>query len=231
MNPLMLAALFAGGSALANNQGAKAQDSARAAAMESERIRQKQWDDQSFALNKQSQERFQDVEGQQTERSDNLSQMFKDVEMAKPQTAMPAAPPQSDNVVVQNRNAESAAEGKEYTDNRAEALSNFRSFGDVLGEAGRGTTRDAGELSTINSFRRGSRSVLPAELEAAQEAGGGWRLLGDALGLASQSMTGSALGGSAMPGGGGFNLAALFGGGGGRIGTPGQTAGLFGGGR
>lgn len=208
--PLLLPLLFAAGSAGLNYAAANKVDSAQAGAMSRERYRQKELDDQSFALNRQSRERYDDVNGKQAETGSNLAEMFREVQNEQPSIEMPTAPA-TDNVVVANRNAASSDKAQQQVDERADNLANFRSFADMFGGIGRGVARDTGELGTIAGFKRGSQGVLPLELDAAAQKGQGLRMLADVFNLGSSMMMGPALGGTAMPGYGG-GLARLFGG-------------------
>lgn len=198
-SPFLLPLLFAGGSIAANTIGARQANAARAQALSAERARQSELDSQAYAAAANSQQQYGNAPAQQAERSQNLAEMFQAPSQEAPATPMPVAP-QSDNVVVQQRTAESAADGRAFTDQRAQGLADFRAFGDLFGDFGRVQARNAGEVDQIAGFKRGSQSVLPMELEAAATAGGGWRMAGDALGLGASMTMGPALSGADMPG-------------------------------
>lgn len=68
------------------------------------------------------------------------------------------------------------------TNDRAVRLADVRSFGDLLGDISRKQARDAGQIGQIGGFKAGSQGVLPLELDAAAQAGGKAKLLGDVLG-------------------------------------------------
>lgn len=197
--PLLLPILFGLGSAglnyMANNKAQSARDSALAA----ERIRQRKFDQESMAANRQSQDRYGDFEEDQGNRGRDLRDLFTQTEEAPPAIRTPALP-QSDNVTVASRAADSSAEAKDFTDKRAEGLSDFRSFADMFGSVGREQAQDASLIDMIGGFKRGSQSVLPLELEEAAQKGGNLRLLADLFGLGSAMTTGPALGGSALGG-------------------------------
>lgn len=180
------------GSTLANTIGNRKADQALAGAQAAERTRQRAFDDESFALNTAAQNRYTDMPAQIDTKSGELAQMFADSTQEQPAEPIITTPETTSNIVTSRENA-AMAKAKGETDARAASLGNFRAFGDILGEASRLQGRDAGQLGLIGSMRRGSQSVLPLELEAAQNKGGGWRLLGDILGA-----------GSAMAGPGGW---------------------------
>jgi hypothetical protein len=199
----VLPLLFAAGSAVANTIGARQQEKALASMQAAERARQKQFDDQSFALNTASQNRFADVPGQMETKATDLAEMF-----AAPSQEAPAEPiittPASSSNIVMSREGAAMDKAKGETDARAANLGNLRAFGDVLGTASRMQGRDAGQLGLIGSMRRGSQSVLPLELEAAMTKGRGLRTLGDIL------SAGSMLTGSGMAGGMADSIGAFF---------------------
>lgn len=206
---LALPLLFTGGSMVANTIAQNKRDNARASALSAERLRQKQFDDEAFALNRRSQDSYADAGVKQGEASSNLAEMFKKVEEDRPSVDLPTAPPESGNVVIGNRNAAAMDEAQAQTDERATNLAEFRSFGDLFGGLGRGQARDAAQIGTLQGFRRGSQGVLPLELEAANQKGQGLQLFADLMGLGSAMTMGPALGGPAMPASG---LTRLFGG-------------------
>lgn len=202
----LLPLLFMAGSTVANTIGAKKANDALASTQAAERTRQKQFDDQSFALNATAQNRYADMPDRIDTQANDLANMF-----AAPTQEQPAEPiittPQSTNNVVTSRENAALAKAKGETDTRATNLGNLRAFGDILGDASRMQGRDAGQLGLIGSMRRGSQAVLPLELQAAQGAGSGWRLFGDLL-SAGGAMVGP---GGLLAGGGGGLLGGLGG--------------------
>lgn len=206
--PLLLPLLFTVGSTVANSMAAARQAKARDNALAAERIRQRGLDQEAQALNARAQDRFEGFEGKQGETATKLGDYLAtadvqpDVANAQAASAMPT----TQNNIVTREMAKKAGDAKRFTDRQAESLGNLRSFGDLLGDTSRMQGRDASLIGQIGGFKRGSSNVLPLELEAAMQKGGGLRLLGDILGgLGSIGMT------SALTGGGG--LAGLFGGG------------------
>jgi len=195
------------GSTVANTIGNKQAEKALAGAQNAERVRQKQFDDQSFALNTASQNRFADMPAQMDTKATDLAEMFNAPAEEQPVDPVLAMPESSSNIVTSRENA-AKAKAKGETDQRATDLGKLRSFGDILGGASRMQGRDAAELGLIGSMRRGSQAVLPLELQAAQDKGRGMRMFGDILSM-----------GGAMVGPGGF-----FGGGGGGLFGPGAAS-------
>lgn len=185
------------GSLFANKLGADAQQRARDSAAGAERLRQQQFDRQADAVNARARNRFDGFEDKQEDRGAELAQMFAPAARAETPSGM-AAPPTSSNIVATRSRAEAAGARKE-NQQRAGQLAELRSFGDLFGTTGFGMSRDAGDVTRVNSFRRGSASVLPAEMERANYAGGGFRTLGDLLGMGAQMTFGPALGPGAAP--------------------------------
>lgn len=203
--PLALPLLFTGLSIGANTIGANKSRKAMDAVHAAETLRQRRLDDHAFAINDKARERFDDTKGQQAERAEGLTELYNDAAASEPVREMPAAPQTDSNLVVAS-DAKASAKAEERIAENADNLAAFRSFADLFGDFGRAGQRDAGELNTIGSFKRGSQSVLPLELQAASEKGAGWRLAGDLFGAAGAFMTPMAL-----TAGGGTGLAGLFG--------------------
>lgn len=200
----LLPLLFMAGSTVANTIGNRKAQNALASTQAAERTRQKQFDNESFAINNVAKGRYDGIAGKMDTKATDLASMF-----AQPSQEAPAEPiittPESSSGIVTSRENAATAKAKGETDARAVNLGKLRSFGDILGDASRMQGQDAGQLGLIGSMRRGSQAVLPMELEAAQNKGRGWRLFGDIL---------SAAGGMFGPGGlaaGGINgNSALF---------------------
>lgn len=203
----LLPLLFMGGSIAANTIGNRQAQKALAGAQAAERTRQRQFDNESFALNEAAQNRYADMPTKIETQAGNLAEMFAAPTQEQPAQPVITTPETTSNVVTSRENA-AVAKAKGETDARAANLGNLRAFGDILGDASRMQGRDAGQLGLIGSMRRGSQSILPLELEAAQNKGAGFRLLGDIL-----SFAGGAFGpGGMMAGGMGGPLAesAMF---------------------
>lgn len=179
----LLPLLFTAGSVAANAIGANKQDKALSDAMSAERRRQRQYDDEAFGLNAKAQERVGDLPEKIETRGDELAAMFGGASSEAPAEPIITTPASSSNVVM-SREGAAMDKAKASTDARAGNLGALRAFGDTFGDVSRLQGRDAGQLGLIGSLRRGSQAVLPMELEAAQGAGGNWRLLGDILSAA-----------------------------------------------
>lgn len=177
----LLPLLLSGASVGANYIGARQADKAQAQTMAAERLRQQRLDEEAYALNTRSQERFKGAEDT-SERAADLASMFMQPVDEQPATAAPALVPSSSNLVV---DAEAAAGEKTaaMSADRAARLGKLRAFGDMFGDASIGMGQDASQLGLIGSFRRGSENVLPLELQAAGQKGQGWMMLGDLLNM------------------------------------------------
>jgi hypothetical protein len=171
------------GSMAANSVAQSKVNKARNGAMEAERIRQRQLQQEADALNAVSQDRYQGFEGKQDERSSELGKYFTDQVQSIPEaTGAPTetVPTSSSNIV----NTEKKKQGektKAFSTQQATALGNLRGFGDLLGETSRLQGRDAAQIGTVGGMMKGSQSVLPLELEAANNKGSGWKTFGDLL--------------------------------------------------
>lgn len=179
---LALPALFMGGSVLANTIASRQQQGALDAAYGAERQRQRRFDDEARVVNERGRERYEDFGQQQEDRRGSLVDLYTQAQESAPARPVGAAPATGSNLVV---NATNTAQGRTDADlaDQAARRANFRSFGDILGDISTAQARDAGDLSMIGGFKRGSQSVLPSELQAAAARGGGMRLLGDLASL------------------------------------------------
>jgi len=180
-DPLTIAGIaLTAGSTVANTVAQGKVTKARDDALAAERIRQGGLDQEAAALNTQSQDLYQDFGGQQDAAATKLGDYFAGQTAAEPTTAE-ALPTSGSNVTVQE---EKKQRDKARTETNASgaALGSLRAFGDVLGTAGREQARDASLIGQIGGFKTGSSGVLPLELDAASQKGGGLKLLGDVLG-------------------------------------------------
>lgn len=180
----ILPLILAGGSIAANTIAANKQGRALADNMAAERLRQKRFDDESFALNEAGLARADAAPEMVETRGDDLASMFGAAGQEAPAEPIISTPASSSNIVM-SREGAAMDKSKASTDARAVNLGALRAFGDVFGDVSRMQGRDAGQLGLLGSMRRGSQSVLPMELEAAQSVGGNWRLLGDLLSAGS----------------------------------------------
>lgn len=215
-DPLTIAGIALTGVSTAANYMAQSRvQDARDDAMAAERIRQQGLDREADAINEQSQDRYEDFEGKQTETSNSLADYFVDQEMEAP-TADAALPPTASNIVVQEQQKQQD-KAKAFTDKTGAALGQLRSFGDLLGDTSRLQARDASRIGQIGRFKQGSSNVLGYELDAANSAGGALGMIGDIAG---------GLGGVATSAGlSGGSLGNLFGGTAPAVRTGGMAAG------
>jgi len=184
---------------MAQSRVQKSRDQALAA----ERIRQRGLDQEADALNTQSQDRYQDIGGQQDERASQLADYFTEQQIENATGNATAAQdmlvPQSGSSVTVREEEKQRGRADEFSDQQGGALGNLRAFGDLLGGIGREQSRDASQIGQIGGFKRGSSGIVPLELDQANSAGDGMRLFGDVLGLGGSLATSAGLGGGARP--------------------------------
>lgn len=202
MDPLTLAGLaMSGGSVIANMFGQNSVSDARSRVLEEERARQAALDAEVAKLNTGAQNRYVGFGGQQATKSKGIAEYLQGLAGTQPSAAMPASRSAVTNQAVGNEFAKSSAYGTQQNT----ALGNLRSFGDVLGDISRGQARDAGYIGQLGGFKTGSAGVTGLELDAANNRGGGMKLLGDLLGLGGQVGLRAGIGGGtntiAGPGG------------------------------
>lgn len=205
-------ALSAGSTALNSIAAGKAKR-ARDDALAAERIRQSGFDQEAQALNVQSQDRYVGFDDKQEDRAAELGDFFKGQKIEAQDdnaaaTAQSIMPQSGSDITVREEGAR-RADATAFADRQGEALGNLRAFGDLFGTIGRDQARDASLIGQIGGFKRGSSGVLPLELDAASEAGGGTRMLADLFGLGGQVMTAKGLQGSfakTPPAGGIYSL-------------------------
>jgi hypothetical protein len=203
-DPLSIAGLVATAASTGLGYSAQQQQaSARDGALAAERIRQNQFNQEAAALNTQSQDRYQDFGAKQEQKAAKLTDMFTEAPATLPPTADPM-PASSSNLVVQNE-AKQRGEARDRTNQIGGALGNLRSFADMLGDTSRLQARDASKVGQIGNFKKGSSNVLGMELEAANSAGSGQRMLGDVLGGLGRIGLGAGLSGA-----GGVSTSANF---------------------
>jgi hypothetical protein len=185
---LVLGGLATAGSTIANAAAMRQANKARENAMAAERIRQGRLDQEAQALNASSQDRYENFEGQQGDKAKALGDYFAEAETSAPPDpgvanalAASVMPSGTNDVVTREMNKQ-LGRAKDFTDQQAGALGELRSFGDLLGDTSRAQGRDASLLGQIGGFKRGSSNILPLELDAASQKGGGLRFLGDILG-------------------------------------------------
>lgn len=172
---------------------------ARDDAMAAERIRQGSLDKEAQALNAQSQDRYQDFQGQQDQKAASLADYFTGQEVAEP-SAEAALPTSSSNITVREEGKQ-RGKATEFTNRTGNALGELRAFGDLLGDVSRLQARDAGQIGQIGGFKRGSSGVLGYELDEASQAGNGLKMFADLAGGAGGIATSAGLSGGSLFGG------------------------------
>lgn len=183
MWPLILAAALMAGSTIANDVAAGKQARARSAALSAQRTRNRMLDQESQALQAQSQSRYANATGDMAEREktlgDYLTQYGSDVSAP---SVMPAS---TSNITVSDQAGKTAA-AKAFTGQQAQSQAKLRSFGDALGAASRGMAGDMSQLGVLQGFRQGDQDALGLELAAAQQRGAKSKFLGDLLAAGGQ---------------------------------------------
>jgi hypothetical protein len=173
---------------IANNAAQNRVQKARDGAMSAERTRQQGFDAEQAAITDTSRGRYDNFEGQQTDKSTQLGDYFAQQRAAMPNQPGAAVPTSASNITVREgdkQKAKTAAFGQQQDT----ALGNLRSFGDLLGGVTREQARDTGQIGEIGSFRRGSQAVLPLELNAANHKGDSLKTLGTVLSTAGSVMS------------------------------------------
>lgn len=183
MLPLALAALFAVGSTVANNVAANKAASARNNALQAQRTRDRMKDEETQALQAQSEQRYDNTPQQMDEKRVQLGDYLSSVGNA---TAAPALLPASTSTVTVQEQGKQGGKAAAFTKQQADAKANLRSFGDILGAANRGQAEDLAKIGMLNGFRRGDQGALGLELEAASQRGQQARFLGDLFKLGAQ---------------------------------------------
>lgn len=212
-------AALSGASVLANSAASNQVAGARNRVLAAERQRQQGFQQQEAALTDHSRSLYDNFGGQQAQRGQSLGDYFNRGNDAPPgaggagSTAPSETLPASSNTLVQNEQQRQGAKAADYSKQQGDALGQLRAFGDVLGTAGRAQARDAGAIDQLSNFSRGSASITPYELEAANAKGSGLRTLGDILQGAGQLGVAAGLGrnvaGAAGAAGGGVSLPAF----------------------
>lgn len=203
-DPITIAGIaLTAGSTVANTMAASKAQHARDDALAAERIRQNGYDQETSALNEQSRGRYDDFEGQQNAKADELGQYFSGQQVAAgDQNAAATAEttvPQSGSSLTVREEDKQRGQARDFTDKTGAALGNLRAFGDVLGGISRGQARDASLIGQIGGFKQGSSNVLPLELDKANQAGSGLKLFGDILGLGGSLAVNKGLSGKMAP--------------------------------
>lgn len=194
--PIAIAGLaLSAGSAAVNSMAASKAAAARNDALAAERLRQQGYEKEADALNAQSQDRYQNFQGQQDQKAQQLGDYFAGQHVAAPAAPVTTMPASKSDITVKEE-ANQRQQAADFTQKTGDALGNLRAFGDLLGGIGRLQARDAMSVGQIGGFMKGSSNVLPYELDAASHAGDGLKTFGDILGgLGSVATAGGGNGG------------------------------------
>lgn len=206
-DPVTIAGIaLTGAASAANSYGQSQAQKARDDALAAERIRQRRFDQEAQVLNTRSRERYDDFGGQQDVRSGELGDYFAGQkieqgsanEAASAEMARSQLPASASGITVAEEGKQ-RGQATQYAEQQGQALGELRSFGDLMGEIGRSTGRDASLLNQIGGFKQGSSNVLPYELDAASKKGSGAKTLGDILGLAGNTAVAAGVSGAIRP--------------------------------
>lgn len=184
-DPLTIgAAALQGTSLLLNNAASNQAMAARAGVLTSEGQRQAGYDNEASNLNAQSRGRYGNFTGDMGGKIKQLSDFYAANSNPVPQggstTSGSVAAPSS-NIVVQEEKKQ-LGKVSDFNTQQNDALAGLRSFGDTLAGTTRGQAEDAANLGIVNSFKNGSSSLVPLELQQANNAGNGLRTLSSILG-------------------------------------------------
>ena len=185
---LLLGLLLSGAGMGLNILGANKARNARNDALAAERVRQNQLDDEAALLNQKAQARYEDFGGQQEERKSKLTELYQqapqsaDAAVGEANASAAGVMPTATNDIVTREVSKQSENAKAYTDQQGAARAGLTSFGDLLGDVSLLQGRDASQVAQIGGFKRGSSSIMPYELEEANQKGAGLRLFGDILG-------------------------------------------------
>lgn len=177
-------ALLTAGGAAANYAASNSVNSARNDVMNAERIRQQGLNHEAAAINEGSRARYDDFNGQQAQKSNDLATMFTAPPQvtggspAQPLNVMPTSTSDATNNEIVNRDNVAKA----FTDQQGAARGNLRSFGEVMGDIGRPQAEDATKVGQLGGFKQASTGVEQLELNNANNAGNGLTFLGDIMG-------------------------------------------------
>lgn len=204
-DPITIAGIaLTAGSAVVNSMAAGADARARDSVLAAERIRQNRYDQETTALNTTSQDRYVGFEPQMTERAGNVGD-YLSTQLPDPNADTPSALPSSQSGVVNQEREGQMDEAQGFVDQQTGALSDLRSFGDLLGSISLLQGRDAAQIGSIGGFKRGSQNVVPLELNEAGKAGDNSRLMADIMGGVGSIATGYGING------GSASIANMFG--------------------
>lgn len=202
MDPVTLALLGGGSTLLStflNSSAQNAVSDARNKVITDERGRQQGFDAETGKLNDQSLGRFYNFGDQQTADKTRLAELFK-TPVVTPNTQYTAAPlPPTGSALTQREIGTRTGIADNYVAHQGDTLANLRSFGDLMGNIGRGQAKDAQLVGQIGGFKKNSTGVENLELDNANRAGNEQKMWADiTAGLGKVGLT-AGLSGSFNP--------------------------------
>lgn len=184
---------------LANSSAQDQVNHARSQAIQNELAQQSALQGQANSANTADIGTYNDIAGQRAADTTRFGNLIS-AASATPSSGLPAVSlPKASSPLVAGDEQKQLANANAYATQQGQALVNLRSFGDVMGERQRGTAENAQNLAQIASFMKGDASVLPYQLDAANQAGNGLKTFADILKGGGSLATGYGLQGSYNP--------------------------------
>jgi hypothetical protein len=169
-------------SSFLNSAANDAVNGARTGVINAERGRQQGFDTEAKGFTDKSLGRYANFDQQMADDKGRLHTLFTTpVNGVNTPTYNAAALPAATGAVQREIDAKKSL-ASAYGADQADKLAELRSFGDVMGTAGRGVAEDTGRVGQIGSFKKGSEAVTPLELDNANRAGNTYKFFGDMLG-------------------------------------------------
>jgi hypothetical protein len=182
--PLLLAGGLAEIGSMGLNALAQGQiDAARNNAIQQELQRQSRWDSQISGLQDKNLAAYGGVPAAMPGRATQVADFYKATGGDLPSSGPTAGVmPPITNKAVAGQGAQQMNKVALFNGQQNGALANLRSFGDVMGGAARTNAINNGVIAGIGSMKAGSSSILPLELQSANNAGNGLKSFADILG-------------------------------------------------
>jgi hypothetical protein len=157
--------------------------------LNAERGRQQALDTEAKGVTDQSLGRYANFDQQQAADKSRLASLYTTPApgVSTPTYQAAALPAPGSDLVQREINAKMGL-AKAYGADQADKLAGLRSFGDVMGNIGRGVADDTSRVGQIGSFKKGSEAATQYELDSANRAGNSYKVFGDLLGGAGKVM-------------------------------------------
>lgn len=185
MDPLSLALLGGAstlGSMFFNNSAQEKVDAARNAAIQQNRQQQAALDTEAKGITDKSLGRFSNFGTQLSNKASELGSYFNTPAAAPTDPYLIAALPASTNDVVNREIANKKAIATAFGQQQGTARGNLMSFGDLMGNIGRGQAQDAQAVGQLGNFKQGDTAVTNIALDNANRAGNTDAAIGNLLG-------------------------------------------------